>query len=144
MLPSLSSMWGKYPTGPSTSVKAKIGGNINLAWITNTCVIRISYCFNECGAPIPSNFGGMLTASGRDGKRYAIRVREFKAYLETRFKPADIKGTTKADVAGASGIIMFDVAGWSDATGHFDLWDGGECRGSEYFDKASGVYLWRC
>lgn len=37
---------------------------------------------------------------------------------------------------------MFDVRGWSDATGHFDLWDGTKCVGSEYFEEAHAIYLW--
>jgi hypothetical protein len=27
---------------------------------------------------------------------------------------------------GRKGVIMFNVKGWDDATGHFDLWDGGD------------------
>ena len=41
-----------------------------------------------------------------------------------------------------SRLICFEVDGWSDATGHFDLWNGSECIHSEYFGKASKVHLW--
>jgi len=143
-LPSLTSMWAVYPTGTSASVKSKIGGGAGMGWVTNTCVIRISYCFNKCGEPIPNGQPGLSTTYGADGKRYAFRVTEFKTYLENRYKPADVSGGGRDAVSGQQGIIMFDVEGWSDATGHFDLWNGSECRGAEYFDKASAVYLWTC
>jgi hypothetical protein len=136
-------MWTHYPTGSSASVKAKVGGNVNMGWITNTCVIRISYAFNKSGEPIPNGWPGLATARGGDGGRYAYRVSEFKPFLEKKYKAADLSGG-RSEVAGAKGIIMFDVDGWSDATGHFDLWDGSSCAGSEYFDKASRVYLWTC
>ena len=142
-LPNLTSMWAVYPTGTSSSAKAKIGGNVNMSWVTNTCVIRVSYCFNKCGQPIPNGFPGLSTARGGDGKRYAYRVREFKVFLERKYKRADVSGDQNA-VAGKRGLIMFDVSGWSDATGHFDLWNGSSCRHQAYFDRASMVYLWQC
>ncbi len=137
-------MWSVYPTGTSSSVKTKIGGGVAGGWVTNTCVIRISHCFNKCGEPIPRGYPGLTTTFGAGGKRYAFRVTEFKTYLENKYKPADISGSQRSDVAGKQGIIMFDVDGWSDATGHFDLWNGSECRGSDYFDNAHAVYLWTC
>ena len=123
VIPAFSSLWAHYPHGDSVSVKRQIGGNVNLAWVTNTCVIRISRAFNKAGAPIPSTVPGLSTIRGGDGKRYAYRVREFRRFLETRVRPADLTG----DVSGAKGIILFEVSGWSDATGHFDLWDGSNC-----------------
>ena len=123
----------------------KIGGNVNLGWVTNTCVIRISYCFNKTGFLIPNGLPGLSTARGGDGKRYAYRVKEFKPFLEQRYKLPEVGGgSNRSAVAGKQGIIMFDVDGWSDATGHFDLWNGSECAGSDYFDKAQAVYLWLC
>ncbi len=143
-LPTLSSLWSNYPNGSSSSVKQMIGGNVNMGWVTNTCVIRMSHAFNRAGAPIPNGFPGLTTARGGNGKRYAFRVREFKAYLDTQYKPADITGASEGDFTGSPGIIMFDVEGWSDATGHFDMWDGGAIRYSAYFDKATKIYLWKC
>ena len=137
-------MWANYPNGSSESVKSKIGGGVNMGWVTNTCVIRISYCFNKGGEPIPKGYPGLQTTYGADGKRYAFRVSEFKPFLESKYKPADISGSDRSSVAGHQGIIMFDVDGWSDATGHFDLWNGQECRHDEYFHKAHRVYLWKC
>lgn len=143
-LPQLDKMWSKYPTGTSDEVKRMIGGGVNGAWVTNTCVIRISYCFNYAGYLIPNGVPGLETTFGKDRKRYAFRVAEFKPFLEKTFKRADVSGRSERDVKGKKGVIMFDVEGWSDATGHFDLWDGRKCAGSEYFDKAHRIYLWTC
>lgn len=143
-LPNLTSMWSVYPVGPSASVKSKIGGGVAGAWVTNTCVIRLSYCFNKCGAPIPKGEPGLNTTFGKDRKRYAFRVTEFKTYLESHYKRADVTGASRSAVSGEQGIIMFDVDGWSDATGHFDLWNGSECAGAEYFSDAHAIYLWNC
>ncbi|MCX4246496.1 type VI secretion system amidase effector protein Tae4 [Paraliomyxa miuraensis] len=143
-IPSFSLMWAHFPAGSAAAVKAKIGGNVNMGWVTNTCVIRVSYCFNKAGDPIPGTYPGLTTARGGDGMRYAFRVSEFKPFLEHKYKAPDVSGTNRGAVDGRRGIIMFDVQGWSDATGHFDLWDGSFCAGSEYFDKASHVYLWEC
>lgn len=143
-MPSLTSMWNQYPTGSSSAVKSRIGGNVNGGWIANTCVIRVSYCFNKCGDPIPANHAGLLTVRGGDGRRYALRVAEFKPFLEKRYRKATITGTDRAAFAGKQGVIMFDVAGWSDATGHFDLWNGSSARHADYFGKAKAVYLWEC
>jgi len=130
--------------GSSEEVKRKIGGNVNASWITNTCVIRMSYAFNKSFSPIPNGWAGLTTVKGGDGKRYAFRVAEFKPYLVGKYGKPDVTGTTAAEFSGKKGIIMFDVQGWSDATGHFDLWDGSQARNHEYFAQSSKVYLWSC
>ncbi len=143
-LPTLSRMWNKYPLGNASEVKQAIGGNVDAGYITNTCVVRVSYCFNYAGQAIPASHPGLVTVRGADNKRYALRVREFDQYLRSQFKNPEIHGTDPQPFEGKRGVIMFDVTGWSDATGHFDLWDGSRCRGSNYFSKASDIYLWEC
>jgi hypothetical protein len=143
-LPSFGSLWANYPLGSSEEVKRKIGGNVNASWITNTCVIRISYAFNKSMAPIPNGWAGLTTVKGGDGKRYAFRVREFQPFLTGKYGAPDVSGTTQEAFNGKKGIIMFDVQGWSDATGHFDLWNGSHARNSEYFSQASKILLWSC
>ena len=71
-LPDFDKMWAAYPTGSSDEVKRKIGGGVNGAWVTNTCVIRVSHCFDEADAPIPSNPPGLTTTFGANKK--ALRV----------------------------------------------------------------------
>jgi hypothetical protein len=136
-LPSFNSLWTNYPNGEAAEVKSLIGGAINLAWVTNTCVIRLCYALNRCGFHIHDGMG-MHTARGGDGYRYGYRVSEFKTFMENNFGPAS-KFT-----GGGQGIICFDVSVWSDATGHFDLWDGTQCKHQGYFDVANSVHLWHC
>jgi hypothetical protein len=140
ILPAFSSLWAKYPNGESGTVKRLIGGNVNLPWVTNTCVIRISRALNYAGSPIPGNIPSLSTIKGGDGKRYAYRVREFHNFMISRVRAPDFTD----NVAGHKGIIMFKVSCWADATGHFDLWDGSQCAHHGYFDVADAVYLWSC
>lgn len=136
-LPTFSSLWANYPTGDSTTVKALIGGNVNLPWVTNTCVIRICYALNRCGVRITEG-DGLSTARGGDGYRYGYRVSEFKVWMERNYGPAQRYS------GGQKGIICFDVDVWSDATGHFDLWDGTQARHKSYFDVATSTTIWPC
>lgn len=53
-----------------------------------------------------------------------------------------------SDFAGSKGIILFEVSGWGDATGHFTLWNGSKVAHGDYFKpKGSavlkGVKLWK-
>ena len=123
----------------TAAVKTQIGGAVNASWITNTCVIRVCRAFNYAGAPIP-NVPGLSTVRGGDAKRYAYRVKEFHRFLVNHVRAPNVEG----DVAGKQGVIEFVVKGWSDATGHFDLWDGSQCLKQAYFEQASAVYLWTC
>lgn len=143
-LPKLDAMWAVYPGGEAEAVKRMIGGGVAGAWITNTCVIRVSHCFNLCGSPIPRSFPGLMTTYGKDGSRYAFRVSEFKPYLERQYKRPEIRATNRSQLTNKKGVIMFDVRQWSDATGHFDLWNGQECAGHEYFAEATQMFLWLC
>lgn len=88
--------------------------------------------------------------SGSDKKWYAFRVTEFVTYMTKEYGAPKL---VSVGLAGSrqpaqqhfpvrGGIIAFEVAGWSNATGHFDLWDGLKCIHEAYFDKASKVMLW--
>jgi hypothetical protein len=149
-LPDFDTMWTQYPTGTSHEVKALIGGNVDASWITNTCAIRLSRCFNYANTPIPKGTRGLNTVSGGDGLRYAYRVREFRdAYMLKRYGPATVVHVNEGDggpvpdaFVGRRGLICFDVRTWSDATGHLDLWDGSNAAGKAYFDVAKEIWLW--
>lgn len=112
----------------------------------NTCATRMSYALNRSGMRLPKAYSAGGTVVGRDGFNYWIRVRDLKRYLSDRFKGGDIEHTpipiqvltqdsmnirsrdayenmiTK--IQGKTGIVVFDVTGWRDASGHFTLWDG--------------------
>lgn len=49
----------------------------------------------------------------------------------------------QSNLSNKKGIIVFDVSGWSDASGHATLWNGVTCSDSCYFDKANKAYLWQ-
>ncbi|MFT3771840.1 MAG: T6SS effector amidase Tae4 family protein [Minicystis sp.] len=148
-LTSFQRMWHEYPDGTAEEVKARIGGAVDADWVTNTCVIRVSRSFNYAGFPLPVKYPGFTTLKGADGLRYGLRVREFKAYLRAEYGPPQVSytypgqsGEVPAVIMGRRGILCFDVSGWSDATGHFNLWNGERCINHGYFDRASAVHLW--
>ncbi len=143
-LPPFDAMWSAYPSGEAEEVKRLIGGSVNADWITNTCTIRLSRALNYAGFTVPGAVPGLSTVRGGDGKRYAYRVAEMRRYLRAVLGPPTVVGTgaDRAKFAGKKGLIMFDVRIWSDATGHFDLWDGSGPAHAEYFDQATTVQLW--
>lgn len=150
-LPSFRKMWDNYPADKDPAkVKKLIGGKVDAGWITNTCTIRLSRAFNYAGDSIARGEAGLHAVSGADGKWYAFRVREMEKYLRAKYGPPHVEATGKdagklrGAVKGHRGVIQFDVRGWTDATGHMDMWDGTRVRFSEYFAKAERVSLWKC
>ncbi|MEZ4463841.1 MAG: T6SS effector amidase Tae4 family protein [bacterium] len=147
-LPDFRLLWLGYPHGASTEVKARLGGKLAYDWITNTCTIRTSHAFNMAGAPIPKKYNGLNVIQAPTGLYYAYRVAEFLRYMLAEYGAPDHveegeAGTiTAAKFAGQQGVICFEVASWSDATGHFDLWNGTQTVHGEYFDRAHKVSLW--
>lgn len=135
-LPSFDALWSNYPNGDPDAVKSMIGGHVNATWVVNTCVIRLCYALNHSGFRVHED-SGMHVVSGKDGYRYGYRVSEFKRYMEHHFGPAQKVGSQR-------GVICFDVSVWNDATGHFDLWDGGQCRHEDYSNIASSRSIWPC
>ena len=99
----------------------------------NTCAARISRCLNYGGMELSYAKLKELDLNplrGDDKKFYLFRVREIKTYLANVLgKPSAV--ATK-DFFGAfadkRGIVAYDVANWSDATGHVALWNGKEFR----------------
>jgi hypothetical protein len=157
-LHTYSALWNEYPdylNYPSPDdAKTLIGGHVNEDWITNTCAIRISRALNYNGIAVPGSFAGLSTVKGGDGKRYAFRVRELHNWLNHSLGKPDFDrkkksgdAFDKSELSALKGIIGFDIH-FSDATGHFDLWDGTgfshEYQTSgEYWSGATRVWLWR-
>ena len=157
-LPAYDVVWMAYPDyvfyPDPQMVKELVGGAVDAAWITNTCAIRMSRALNYSGISVPSDFKGMTTVKGADGKRYAFRVREMRPWLETTLgKPAfEIKKTAgiafdKTKISSLKGILAFDIA-FADATGHLDLWDGSQITSEahmsrNYYDSATRLTLWK-
>jgi hypothetical protein len=114
---------------------------------SNTCAARMSYALNRSGMPLGvAPNGGNL--KGDDGKNYWIRVVQLRDHLKKQFKGGDevcevtsistktpsskeldervkyVKENFLNKIKGKHGIVVFEVSGWSDASGHFTLWDG--------------------
>jgi hypothetical protein len=153
-LPSFQKMWDAYPAMPSDpQAQAYIGGAVNAAWITNACTIRLSRALNYAGLVVPQGpamaSAGLHTVVGGDGMNYAFRVAEMRDYLVRTVGPPLITqtaspgraGVDPSAFAGKKGIIAFTVP-FSDATGHFDLWDGSKPAHAEYFSRATKVEFW--
>ena len=155
--PDFQKLWDNYPTGTSDEAKKLIGGAVNAAWITNTCAIRLSRCFNKEGTlklPVSYTFANVKhppklnTVKGGDGMRYAYRVAEMLKFLQEKLGKPQLRILKKRGdpmpeaFKGKKGIIVFNDCGWSDATGHVDLWNGEACVGKAYWSEAKEVYLW--
>ena len=150
---SFATLKANYYIGKTTPdfIKGHIGGGVNASYINNTCVIKVSKALNASSASaIPAHRYGLVTVVGQDKKNYALRVKEFKIYLLSKYGKPDLtynKSNPNAkqpeDFNGKTGIIIFDVQGWSDATGHATLWDNNKCLDdSDYWNMAKVVELW--
>ena len=67
-----------------------------------------------------------------------------KDYLTKIFGKPDFAyaAPTMEKLLTHKGIIIFEVEGWGDASGHATIWDGLRCSDKCYFDKAKKVHLW--
>lgn len=143
-------MWNAYPApaGNTEEAKKMIGGEVDAAWLSNTCTVRVSRCMNYGGHPVPAGLPSLTTVRGADNLRYAIRVEEMRKWLTSAYGPPlsedrdPPRDEAPASFAGKTGIICFRVKIWEDATGHIDLWDSTACRHAQYFDVAYQVLLW--
>lgn len=164
-LPTFASLKRNYPTSSNPErVKSAIGGTVDDSWVTNTCVIRISQAFNYCGNAnhIIPTAAGLMTVKGADKMNYALRVQEFIDFLRDQYGAPHViragENISKTPFLNKTGIIAWRVNGWSDATGHFTLWDGQDglyVGGHDYFampkrkPDGGGAWLtkaelWRC
>jgi hypothetical protein len=113
----------------------------------NTCALRMSVALNKSGNDLDTDVKNskgqkMFTLEGGDGKDYALRKSDVKDYMGGKYGKSDIR--TKIgdkdfdqkinDIKGQKGVVVFDVSGWSNATGHVTIYDGkGNCGHDCYF-----------
>ena len=144
MYNSLSQYFGEVKDLSVKEVGDKIGGkvklNIDNGTFQNACAIRMSYAFNYSGKEIKKSDGNV--SSGADKKWYLYRVNDFIKFLDSNYSDKE-ETTNIADFQGKKGVIVFKDCGWSDATGHVDLYDGNSVEGSDYSDKAKKMYLYK-
>jgi hypothetical protein len=124
----------------------KIGGkvkfNIDQGIFNNFCAIRMSYAFNYAGYSFKFNEYGE-TSSGGDGKYYIFRVKNFKSFLDDKYKNKKEIYSDKSKFEGKKGVIVFEDCSFSDAFGHVDLFDGNEVVGKEYFNECNSLTLYK-
>lgn len=102
----------------------------------------MSYVLNKCGVRVPS-IGGK-TVSGSDGAQYMFRVKDLISFLSESFGLPDkiVSAPTPEVLVGVKGIVVFEVSGWLDASGHATLWNGVGCSDSCYFQNAHALKYW--
>lgn len=151
-LPPWRALYDNYAGDEESSedFRARIGGEVDNAQLTNTCVLRTSEAFNLAGHAIPRGRAGLYTVRGADKRNYAARVAEFRKYMINVFGQPDVVrtppkgrpiGVDTKDFVGLRGVLCFEVS-FSDATGHFTLWDGSRAVHGDYFNRAFRVSLW--
>jgi hypothetical protein len=131
----------------SVNVASVIGGkvaqNINRpgGW-ANTCAVRMSYILNQTGVHIPPV--AHQTVRGADRRSYFYPVKDLVKFLKQIWGDPDLMEPYPPSGGGAllgrKGIVLFEVAGWGDASGHATLWDGSLCYDHCYFNEPTASY----
>lgn len=138
---TLSSNFAKVKDLNVQEVGNLIGGHVKLnidnKTFENACAIRLSYAFNYSGITVPKSGYGE-TSSGADKKWYIYRVADIIKFVKAKIGGTPMKGKTAADFKGHKGVIIFTDCGWSDATGHVDLYDGTNVLGHDYSSRNPG------
>jgi len=156
-LPPWNSLLKNFPNHEASKVFTDIGGKVKLNYdigvFTNACATRVSKALNFSGEKYRIPYFKTKNSAGEDvvqvssgGKKYwyIFRVKALIEYLTQTYGNPNIMAPAgfKNALSGKKGIILFEVSGWSDASGHADLWDGNKVVGSDYGDKANRVYFW--
>ncbi|MDY7577153.1 type VI secretion system amidase effector protein Tae4 [Herbaspirillum sp. RTI4] len=135
------------PSNPGEKVAQIVGGEVaaNIQdkknpW-RNTCAVRMSYILNQSGVIIPATPG--KTKKGSDHRHYFYRVRDVIAFLKFRWGAPQVLAYPPAggrSFAGKKGVILFEVHGWTDASGHATLFNGTSCYDHCYFNEPGVTY----
>lgn len=108
---------------------------------TNTCAVRMSYILNQSGVTIPAEPG--KTKKGAGKQNYFYRVKDVSAFLRHRWGAPEIVAYPPGgggSLVGRKGIVLFEVQGWSNASGHATLFNGVACYDHCYFDEPGVAY----
>ncbi len=135
----------------------QIGGKVELNYdigvFGNACATRISKALNSSGsnhqipyykAIGPNGKYEAQVSSGAQKRWYIFRVKILIKYLKEKYGEPEVfsPDVYESKIAGRKGIIIYEVNGWSDASGHADLWDGKKCLVNGYGDRAHTVLFW--
>ena len=154
--PSWNDMFKFYPNSQIKTIDLyeSIGGglpqyykNDPISW-ENSCAIRMSKALNYSGVSLPNAPSRGGTIIGKDKYKYWISVEDLKKYLYELFNKPDIEekaGPNAVDkFNNKKGIIVFEVSGWGNASGHFTLWDGKHLiyPGNPNHDDPNSIYYY--
>jgi len=156
-LPAWPELIKHFPNKEAKEVFTEIGGKVKLNYdigvFKNACATRISKALNYSLGAHEIPFFKTKNSDGKDviqvssgGKKlwYIFRVKALIEYLTKTYgepKYIDV-GKYKQSLKGKKGIVVFEVTGWTDASGHADLWDGSKVVGSDYGGKAHRILFW--
>lgn len=154
--PAFEDLWEAYAEVGrlrAADVYERVGGRVadlyreNPTDYANACALRMSRGFNYGGYAIPSGTiipgRNIYRVRGGDEKAYILRVNDMIQYVKHNWGNADLtlSPSQAGQLAGRKGLIVMEVSGWRDATGHVTLWDGARSGdGSTYHDPRSDNY----
>lgn len=138
---------GKSVSSVGTKIGGKVNYNINIltpeqGQFRNACAIRMSYVLNRVGMKIPFTAG--KTVSGAKGNWYFYKVKDLIQFLNEELGEPDfsIEEPTASKFEDHKGLLVVEVRGWTDASGHATIWTGLQCADQCYFPQAHKGYLW--
>ncbi len=156
-LPKWKNLKINYPASEAGTVFKQIGGKVELNYdigvFSNACAIRVSRSLNKNYGShsiphikdiSPNGKTESQVSSGKNKKWYIFRVKMLAKYLKSKYgapeilRPAEYRKKLK----DRKGIIIFEVPGWGDATGHADLWNGQRCLWQGYGGLATSILFW--
>jgi len=150
-------VWKNYPgydKVPSDELLEQLGGD--MSWMSNTCAIRTTMALNS----IKVRPGDICNARWKDEKRrkYVIRVKAMTRFLRATYgAPAwtgkgvktealDEEGNNiykhPESIKGKAGIIHYHDCDFSDASGHYDVWDGYRVKGHDQLRRCKTFDLY--
>ncbi|WP_449437992.1 type VI secretion system amidase effector protein Tae4 [Pseudomonas migulae] len=113
----------------------------------NACALRISRAFNYGGYKIPKGTiiknQPIYRLSGADQLPYIMKVVDFLAFLRHNWGEPDhiLTQSNSNFINGKKGVIVMEITGWSDASGHATLWNGSVTGDeSDYHRQDSHTY----
>lgn len=149
----LSTLIDNYPTQSKEQLYSELKGEwpslINNDNYNNTCAIRLSIALLKSGINIPDQYREAISG---ENDNLIIKVKTMSRFL-TDTLDAPFWGMSKqpgqtlnlATTVPGLGILAYHVK-WTNATGHFDLWDGQRFIGSgnpEHVKDGYELVLWK-
>ena len=156
-LPKWDELLKHFPNKKAGEVFTEIGGKVKLNYdigvFTNACATRVSRALNYSLGNHEIPFFKTKNSKGEDviqvssgGKKlwYIFRVKALIEYLTDFYGSPKIvsPGKYKQSLRGKKGIIVYEVKGWNDASGHADLWSGTDAVGDDYGSKSYNILFW--